>query len=268
MALCESPRRPPLKYYGGKFRIAPWIIDHLPKHSTYVEVFGGAAGVLLRKPRSRVEIYNDLDSSVVNFFLTLRARPDELCRLVDLTPYSREEFELAYVTTDDALEAARRFITRCFFGFGPSIDPADSNGFRRSRTRRGQPNTYATEWAGIPEALAATAIRLKEVVIESKHFRRLIPLFNDAATVLYVDPPYPMSARRANGKGYLHEMSDADHRDLAWLLKSTESRVLVSGYACPLYEELYSDWRRDEKSTMANGQTGASPRTEVLWMNF
>lgn len=261
--------RPPLRYHGGKWRIAPWIIGQMPAHKAYVEVFGGAAGVLLRKPRSQIEVYNDLDSQVFNFFRVLRSDDlrRELVRQIDLTPFSREEFELAYDAADDAVEAARRFAARTFFGHGTSsMDPRDSNGFRSCDIRAGK--SYAREWAGIPLAISLAADRFRGVTIENLDFRKLIPKFSDPETLFYVDPPYPMSTRKAGGKGYVHELSDLEHRQLAWLLKSTRSKVLLSGYGCRLYDDLYSDWRREEKQTSANGQLGAVPRTEILWANF
>ncbi len=103
--------RPALRYYGGKFRLAPWIIAQFPPHTTYVEPFGGAGGVLLRKPPSYNEIYNDVDGEVVNFFRMLRERPDELIRAIDLTPYARSEQLLAFEPTEglDDLERAAGF---------------------------------------------------------------------------------------------------------------------------------------------------------------
>src|SRR4051812_31635359 len=65
-------RRPALRYHGGKFRLAAWIMAHFPDHRCYVEPFGGGAGVLLQKPRAFAEIYNDLDGDVVNYFEVLR----------------------------------------------------------------------------------------------------------------------------------------------------------------------------------------------------
>jgi DNA adenine methylase len=107
--------------------------------------------------------------------------------------------------------------------------------------------SYAREWAGVPMAIAATADRLRAVTI---------------------DPPYPMSTRSAGGKGYVHEMSDQDHRNLAWMLHSCAAKVLISGYPCSFYDELYHDWRCERKHTTANGQSGAVSRTELLWMNY
>ena len=264
-----APSRPPLRYHGGKWRIGKWVASHFPAHKFYVEVFGGAAGVLLQKARSQVEVYNDLDKQVVNLFRILRDRQQalELARLCDFTPFSREEFELGYEFTCDPMEAARRFIIRCYCGHGTSsMDPADSNGFRSCDIRAGK--SYAREWAGIPSALVETANRLQGVTIENLDFRKLIPKLDSPDTLFYCDPPYPASTRDAGGKGYVHELSDQDHRQLAWLLKNSRAKVAISGYRCRLYDELYAGWRSVEKNTIANGQKGAVPRTEILWMNY
>lgn len=265
----EYVTRPPLRYHGGKFRLAPWIISHLPEHHTYVEVFGGAAGVLLRKPRSKIEIYNDLDQQVVNLFRCLRepAALDRLAHLISLTPFSRDEFELAYLETDDPVEAARRFVLRTYMGHGTSsLDPRYSNGFRSCDIRAGK--SYAREWEGIPEAIVTAAHRLQGVTIENLDFRKLMPKFEDRETLFYLDPPYLLSTRNNGGKGYVHELTDEDHRQLLWLARRSSAKILISGYPCRLYAELLKDWRHEEKVTSANGQRGAIPRTEVLWMKF
>ncbi|HBP4591037.1 TPA: DNA adenine methylase, partial [Pseudomonas aeruginosa] len=102
------PQRPILRYHGGKWLLAPWIIQHLAPHHTYIEPFGGAASVLLRKARSYAEVYNDLDGDVVNLFRVARDRGEELRQALALTPFAREEFEASYAETTDPLERARR----------------------------------------------------------------------------------------------------------------------------------------------------------------
>jgi len=239
----------------------------LPAHKNYVEVFGGAAGVLLRKPRSNTEVYNDLDRQVFGFFQILRDKKQraQLCKQIALTPFSRDEFDLSFEATDEPIEAARRFVVRCTFGHGTaSVNPDCSNGMRTGDHRAGK--SYAREWTGLPAAIQAAGQRFQGVTLENLDFRALIPKFENPDTVFYVDPPYPLSTRCVHGKSYTHEMSDLDHRDLAWLLKQVKGKVLISGYECRLYGELYGDWIRHEKNTTASGQNGAVQRTEVLWI--
>jgi DNA adenine methylase len=99
-------RRPVLRYYGGKFRLAPSLLRIFPAHHVYTEAYGGGASVLLQKPRSYAEIYNDLDHEVVNVFRVLQnvVQAYKLERLLRLTPYAREEFLLSYSPAKDPVE--------------------------------------------------------------------------------------------------------------------------------------------------------------------
>src|SRR4051794_15717834 len=72
------PLKPPIPYFGGKARIAPWIVSLMPPHRVYVEPFAGSAAVLFAKARATHEILNDVDGEVVNFFRVLRERPEDL----------------------------------------------------------------------------------------------------------------------------------------------------------------------------------------------
>jgi len=265
----SSKARPPLRYHGSKWRLAPWIISFLPGHWAYVEPFGGAAGVLLRKERSGSEVYNDIDGQIVNFFRILRDEQScaELIRLLNLTPYARSEFDLSYEHTANPIEAARRLVIRCFFGHGTcSVDPDDSNGFRSCDVRAGK--SYAREFHGVPAAIRSAAERFRGVTVENLDFRKLIPKFDHSTTCFYVDPPYLQATRESGGKGYVIELCDEGHRQLAWMLHQVKGKALISGYPSSLYEQLYADWHREEKAVQANGQRGAVSRTEVLWMNF
>lgn len=156
--------RPILRWHGGKWRLADWIIAHLPSHRVYVEPFGGAASVLLKKPRSYCEVYNDLDGEVVNLFRVARTQGEQLRELLELTPFARDEFVLSYEHTDDPLEQARRTVVRSFMGFC-SNSHNNVTGFRSNSSRRG--TTPARDWLNYPLAFAATIERLQGALTES-----------------------------------------------------------------------------------------------------
>lgn len=102
-------------WYGGKYSHLDWLLPLLPRTHHYCEPFGGSAAVLLNREPSPVETYNDLDGEVVNFFRVLREQTEELVKAIALTPFSREEFELAVSPPDENisdLERARRFYVR------------------------------------------------------------------------------------------------------------------------------------------------------------
>ena len=272
MTTQAAPTRPVLRYHGGKWRLAPWIISHFPAHRVYVESFGGAASVLLRKPRSYAEVYNDLDDEVVNLFYVLRD-PKMRARLVEaigFTPFSRIEFDDAYQATDDPVESARRMVVLSHMGFGTAAMRAtragvrQRTGFRANTTRSG--TTPAGDWRGMPDVLADVGERLAGVVIERRPATQVIETHDAPTTLHYVDPPYQHATRSDSSRwNYRHEMTDDDHRALAASLHALRGFVVLSGYASPLYdEELYPDWRRVTKDTHADG---AHDRTEVLWLN-
>ncbi len=264
-----EPRRPVLRWHGGKWLLAPWIISHFPAHRTYVEPFGGAASVLIRKERSYAEIYNDLDDDVVNLFRVLRdletgrALMDALIH----TPFSRTEFDLAYQETDDPVEKARRLVIRSFMGFGSDgHNGARPTGFRANSNRSG--TTPAHDWENYPDALERLIARVRGIVIEHRPAIDVMLQQDSPDTLHYVDPPYVWSTRSKAGnssrKNYRHEMSDDDHRKLLSVLRDLKGMVVLSGYANPLYQDALSDWQRVERIALADG---ARERTEVLWLN-
>ena len=260
-----SPTRPLLRYHGGKWMLAPWIISQFPEHRSYVESFGGGGSVLMRKPRSFTEIYNDLDGEIVNVFRVARDRGKDLVRALELTPFSRVEFEHAYESTEDPIESARRTVIRSFMGFGSDgVHSTHKTGFRGKSDRSG--TTPCHDWRNYPEALRAIIERLQGVVIEQKPAIEVIERYDASNALHYVDPPYVHSTRvRVDAaRGYRHEMTDADHIALAELLNRCAGAVILSGYGCPLYDDLYKNWERIEKT--GPFADGALVRTEVLWM--
>jgi DNA adenine methylase len=265
--------RPALRYHGGKWKLADWIMAFFPPHRIYTEPFGGGASVLLRKSRCYGEIYNDLDGEVVNVFRTLRDRGPELLHALELTPFARDEFRLSYERTDDPVEQARRTIARSFMGFGSAAATGENSGFRANSNRSG--TTPAHDWANLAKAVPALIERLQGVVIENRDALDLVAHHDATTTLHYCDPPYVHSTRsgkvrgvvsqgRATGKAYRHELDDAGHRRFADVVRELKGMVVVSGYPCPLYDELFGSWERFERAAFADG---ARERTEVVWLN-
>lgn len=270
-----SPKRPALRWHGGKWKLAPWIMAHFPPHRVYVEPFGGGGSVLLRKRRSYAEIYNDLDDEVVTLFQVLRDRK-QAARLkahLELTPFARREFQQAYRPARDPVEQSRRLIIRSFMGFGSNAHASQakghrSTGFRATSNRSG--TTPAHDWANYPEALEALVARLAGVVIEHRDAFDCMAAHDSPQTLHYLDPPYLPELRSPANKFdlkwrmYRHEMTEDDHVRLLMRMPSLAGMVLLSGYPSPLYDRLLPGWWRDETQTHADG---ARDRTECLWVN-
>jgi len=258
--------RPALSYHGGKWLLAPWIIERFPPHRVYVEPFGGGASVLLRKVRAYAEVYNDMDDDVVNFFRVLRdpVKAEQLRDGLVNTPFSRTEFSAAYeIEGVDEVERARRMVVRSFMGFGSASTGVHySTGFRANSNRSG--TTPAHDWVNYPDGLAALTARLRGVVIENRSYEKVIEAHDGEETLFYVDPPYPMCTRNCHRDSYRYEMTDEEHVKLSECLKGVRGMVVLSGYQCPLYDELFEGWRREERRTYADG---AALRMECLWLN-
>lgn len=258
-----EPTRPVLRWHGGKWILAPWIISHFPKHRVYVEPYGGAGSVLMRKPRSYAEVWNDLDDSAVNLFRILRSDDAaELVRRLRLTPFARKEFEeTSKPLPSDPMERARHLVIRAFMGFGSNAH-GRSTGFRANSNRSG--TTPAHDWANYPDALEAIVERLTGVIIEHRDAKRVMETHDGPETLHYVDPPYVWATRGDESPDYVHEMDNAQHGELLAFLPALEGHVVLSGYPDPMYDSALPGWRRVEREALADG---ARPRIEVLWIN-
>lgn len=248
-----------LKYPGAKARLANWICSYIPKHNVYLEPFAGSLAVLFNKPRCQIETVNDLHGEVVNFFRVLRDRPEEMKRMIELTPYSREEYDFSYQEFGDELERARKFCVRCWMGFGCAN--LYHNGFK-SGQQSNSPNP-ARAWSGLPETMQLAAERLKGVQIENLPAIELIKRYDTPDVFIYADPPYLRETR----KNYLykHEMTNEDHEELLLALIAHPGQVMISGYDNELYASYLKGWRKVQKDTLAEG---GLRRTETLWMNY
>jgi len=262
---------PALCYCGGRFSIGKWIIRHFPSHYTYVEPFGGGASVLLQKRPAPCEIYNDLDSEIVNFFRVLQDAEQRktLITRLSLTPHSREEYtQASRVDDEEPVTRACALFIRSWQGIGPAATRKHRSAWSVSTT-----TSSLSKSLNAIENLPAVVERLRCVHLEHRPAIDLIKRHDNPETLLYVDPPYLFSTRsgdsHASHDNYRHEMDDEAHMELLALLKKSKSMIVLSGYPSTLYDSTLARWRRQEKSTYTDGagMKKKKPVTEVIWMN-
>lgn len=255
--------KPVLKYPGSKWKIVSEIVKLIPKHHSYLEPFFGSGAVLFNKNPSHIETINDLDLDVVNLFQCIRENPEKLSRLVTATPYSRKEYDDTYAEAEalDPYEKARKFLVRCWQGYGYRTN-GQKVGWKNDV--QGRERAYALKkWYCLPEQINEVAERLRMVQIEHRPALEVIKRFDDEKVFMYLDPPYVLQTR--SQKQYKHEMTDADHGEMLETLLKSHAKIMISGYESDLYSKYLSGWKKKVFSSCAEG---GLPRKEVIWMNY
>lgn len=269
----------PIQWLGGKQPMVNKLLPLFPEHKTYVEVFGGGGALMFAKQPSPVDVYNDLDSDLVNFFRVMRDPnlfPDFYNRAW-LSPYSREEYGFCKTQLNedpDPVERARRFFVLARYSFGGMIG---SFGLSVTATSKGiaQP---ASAYRNVLCILPLISERLATIEVECRDFRKILDIYDTPNTFFYLDPPYLPSTRKA-GK-YKCELTDQDHMELVELLKSLKGKAMISGYPNELYDKM--GWNRKEWDiccraagrTRASGLQGVGnvkktqQRRECVWLNY
>jgi len=254
----------PLNWFGSKSRLAPKIVEHFPPHRTYAEPFGGSAAVLFAKQPSKIEIYNDIDGELVNFFRVLRDADfcAKLHHAAERTPYARAEFELAKESSNDPVESARRFLVRHRMSFG-------GNGqdwcYSVATSRRGTA-AAVRRWRWGVESLPIIHERLKNVQIECADWRGVLSRFDGSDTLFFLDPPYHPETR-VSGL-YRYELTHDDHRELIAYLLAVRGMVVLSGYSHETYSVLErAGWARIDYPTCTHVSGSLIRRVESLWLS-
>jgi DNA adenine methylase len=263
--------KPLFSYFGSKHRIASRIAEMLPKHNAWVEAFCGSAAVTLAKAPAQIEIINDKDGDIVNLFRVLRKDPERLGRLIEFTPYAREEFELSRngEVPLDEFERARRFLVASNMTVNGTGGSKNSGFSHTDSFARGDREARVNRWCQLPSRIQSVVDRLKFVRVENRDAIELLEDFQDRpATLMYLDPPYLMD------RSHTYKVDANDKEFHTRLLEAAcESRcmVLISCYDNPLYSEMLKTrdgWTRTEIETSTRAVQGKDMhRVEVLWMN-
>ncbi len=268
----------PLKWHGGKYYLADWIISLMPEHVHYVEPYAGGLAVLLAKdPAGTSEVVSDVNRELTNFWRVLQSRSkfDEFCRQLEAMPFSeiewnhagerQEPFDYYEIRTCDT-GAAIAFFVRCRQSRAGKFDSFAT--LSRNRTRCGM-NEQASAWMSAVNGLPAVAQRLRRVVVLGGDALDVIRSQDGDKTLFYCDPPYPHDTR-VSTDDYKHEMSIGQHEELLRTINACYGKVMISSYPNELYGNMLAGWRTADK-TIDNKASSAKqkPRkTERVWMNF
>lgn len=248
----------PLSYVGGKNRLAAQIISLIPKHQTYVEAFAGGAQVLFRKAPSPVEVLNDMDSELVNFYRIARFHHEELLRSLRYTLLSRKWYDDLVKTDPSSLTDIQRaaryfFLQKCSFG---------------GRVARKNFAVHVTKTptfrpARIPEMIHSSYARLQNVQIECLSYEKVIEKYDRPTTFFYLDPPY------FGVKLYNHNFSADDFETLKSRLDHLQGKFLLSINDTPEIRKLFAAYHIQETTIYYSLQKHSGRRyTELLIRNY
>jgi len=255
-----------LQLYGSGATRAQWYIDLMPEHNAYAEPFAGGLNVLVQKPPVKYEIANDMNGRLMNCMRVLRDEPDELFRLIELTPWHDGERLLAKEQSPDPLEDARRVWCGINLSIVGNTDFEENGGFKWPKTPKlGHNVKNFTKQGKNPERYRAFAERIKNVHFLVLDAFQLMDKIDGTGYFMYVDPPY-VKDTRTNKSAYSHEQDDTFHEKLVQRLLHWDGKIMLSGYQTPVYEPLETaGWLRIDRSMGTN--TGGN-KVESIWINY
>lgn len=239
----------PFNRFGSKGRWARKLASLLPSHQIYVEVFGGTGAVLLAKPPSPIEVFNDIDNKIVNFFQVLRTKPAELIVRCFLQPYARADFQ-RYINEpmpNDPVERAARymFLTVAAFRYQ---DFREGTFVCNPSLGEVKPQSISRRWVGKVNKLVWFVLRFRDVIIENRDFEDIFRIYDRPETVFYCDPPYTQGE---------FSWSPSEHERLVKCLRQLKGKFLLTIDDSPLARQLYGDFHL---ITALNGVVFASTR--------
>jgi DNA adenine methylase len=250
----------PLAWLGGKSQLADRIIERMPAHTAYCEVFAGAAWVLFKKPESKVEIINDINRELVTLYRCVKHHLPELVQQFRWLLIARDEFDRFMQTPPDGLtdiQRAARFFYLAKTSFGAKISKPT---FGIAATGAPRLNLLRIE-----EDLSEAHLRLARVFIENKPYAQVIDRFDKTGTLFYIDPPY-WDCENDYGKGLF---SKDDFGALASQLDGIKGKFILSLNDVPAVRKTFANFHIEKVVTRYSiAAKSTQPAGEVLITNF
>lgn len=266
-----------VQWFGGKGSQLADLLPLIPETRGYVEPFGGGGSVLMNRPPSKLEVYNDLNGEIVNLFRVIQSNAmfAGFQLMVDYTLWSKDEFRKAIAiqkNADQATMIERAWALYVIQNQGISGTHSKSEG---NWSRSKLDNKNCDKWSRLKERLEPVHKRFMGVQIDSQDALKCIQYWDAEDVTFYIDPPYVLSTREGSGKQYEEEMEDDDHRQLVEVLLQVSGPVVLSGYDHPIYEPLQeAGWdlhkykaRASTKVASAAAGEGKPERVECVWRN-
>lgn len=258
----------PLTYMGGKQRMLKHIIPLIPPHETYTESFAGGAAVYWAKQPAKVEVLNDINGELVNFYVVLKTRPDELHEKMQTLLHSREQFDFARIVYDhpqffDPVTRAWALWAQTMLGFASKLE----NSFGYNRTKASVVRNIAYTKEDLTTSLAKLAKRIEWTQIENTGALRVIESRDNEKAFHFVDPPY----LDTNSRHYGNTFGEEDFHGLLELLSRIKGKFMLTHYPHKLIDEYTQKhgWNiiETEKSISA-GLAVRTRKTELIVANY
>lgn len=258
--------RTPLTYYGGKQKLVKTILSFVPAHNLYCEPFIGGAAVYFAKDKSEIEVINDTNTELVNFYRICKNKFHELQALIRVTLHSREAHDDAWVIYnkphlfDEVRRAWAVWVlgTQSFSSMMDGswgYDKTDSTTTKKIINKR---DAFIEEFA----------FRLQGTQIERADALYIIQSRDTAASFFYCDPPYFNS-----NCGHYNGYNEQDFQNLLTALSKIQGKFLLSSYPSQILKAAVKEygWQQwsVEQGVSVNAKSGYQKRkVEVLTANY
>jgi len=269
----------PLRWYGAKSKYWPRIRPYLPPHTTWVDVFGGSGVCTLARPRSEVEIYNEINPLAANFWRIVKSNPLQLqSRLRQIVPTTEAFYATVNTEYDDPIESAAMFYVRQRLSYNGetfrTVNPCC--GIVNGEHKRQKIAAYHSKIEKIP----LYSQRMRDVVISNQCFSSLLTKYDSPTTLHYNDPPYNKDMRSSGTSAYDPELTDEQHEQMLKMLLQLKGYVVLSGYDFnfkynipnTLYRDYLSSWYSVHIPLISAAaqwtqNKGIKYREECIWIN-
>lgn len=232
-----------IKWMGGKSKMRENIISMIPAHKTYIELFAGGSWVLFAKPKSQIEVINDIDDNLINLYMTVRDNPENFIEEFNKLPISEtlfKEFAMlegnTSVVVDGECIPSVDLAIKTYFVLMNSFNGiiSETPTFAISNSKRaGSVKFHKTDWDMVKN-------RLKEVTILNRDFRNVIEKYDSPESFFYLDPPYTCAVD--NSHYYRFTFTNEDHLDLKVYLSDIAGKFILSMDNKTAVKELYKEF--------------------------